>query len=159
MKNKSLVQPFKKVKNDERLYFFKSKIIDVVDGDTVKLKYINLGFGMALYDEDEEILLRINGIDSPEIHSENEKEKRAGLLVSEYVRSLVIDKVFVIKTVKDSVKSKEKFGRYLCEICLNENETLSNHLIEKGFVRSYSGAKKAIWSDTELDKIIADLSK
>ena len=155
MKNtKAIAEPFKAVK-DERLYYFKAKVTDVLDGDTLKLEYIDLGFGMAVM----EATLRISGIDAPEIHSDNEKEAKAAGLVRDYLIGLVGGKICTIKTVKDSEKSKEKFGRYLCDVYLSESETVSKRLVSLGFVRAYKGEKKLIWTDAELDLIIQKLSK
>jgi micrococcal nuclease len=117
----------KGLKMDKVLYHYKSKIIEVYDGDTCT---IDIDLGLHIWIKDEKI--RLNRINAPELKG---KERSKGLKSRDYLRSLVFDKEVYIETIKDK---KEKYGRYLAEIWIKENETdylnVNDMMVKSGFV-------------------------
>lgn len=111
---------------DKVLYHYKSKIIEVYDGDTCT---IDIDLGLHIWIKDEKI--RLNRINAPELKGE---ERSEGLKSRDYLRSLVLDKEVIIETIKDK---KEKYGRYLAEIWIKENETdylnVNDMMVNAGF--------------------------
>jgi micrococcal nuclease len=91
------------------MYEYRSKILNVVDGDTVDLD-IELGFGVVLANE----RVRIMGIDTPESRTSDEVEKLFGLAAKKRLKEL-LGKQPVLKTQvsKDGEDMKGKFGRVL----------------------------------------------
>jgi micrococcal nuclease len=126
------------------LYNYKAHVLRVLDGDTIEVT-IDVGFNISINQ-----IVRLSGIDSPEIHSLNEKEKQAGLFVKDYVSELLIGEDVFLQTIKYD----DKYGRYLANVVLMDGSMLNEHLINIGFVNSYDGGTKAEWTDEVFDRII-----
>ena len=94
---------------EKTLYYYRAKIIDVYDGDTVTA-HIDLGFNIGITER-----FRLLGINTPELRGE---EREKGLVSRDAVREKILNKPVTIKTEKDK---KGKYGRYLGVIFLEEN--------------------------------------
>ena len=115
----------------------------VVDGDTIKMRRIDLGFGVSLHDK----TVRIHGIDVPESRinlkkfPEREKEKELGLLAKERV-----DKYLMNSPVAITSYGYDKYGRILACVFCNAG-SLSQLLIEDNLAVEYDGGKKTkVWT-------------
>lgn len=114
-----------------QLYVYKAYVTDVYDGDTITVS-IDLGFNNWAVRQK----IRLLGINTPEVRG---PEKESGIKVRDYVRSLILEKVVVLRTIKDK---KDKYGRYLGEIYYStENEegltSLNVHLLEQDMADAY----------------------
>lgn len=109
------------------MYQYKALIVDVYDGDTVTA-IVELGFFVKA-----QIKIRLYGIDTPEIRGE---EREAGLLSKIRLEELILNKNVIIKTYKDK---QEKYGRWLADIYLLNDETKSVNtiLLEEGLAKKY----------------------
>lgn len=107
------------------LYVYKAIVTDVYDGDTVTLD-IDLGLNVWA----RGIKARLARIDTPELRGE---ERAQGLIVRDYVRSMILDQEVVVKTYKDSTG---KYGRYIVEIFVGETN-INDHLVENGMAILY----------------------
>lgn len=108
------------------MYIYKAKIISVYDGDTVTA-LVDLGFHISV-----QIKVRLKGINTPEIRSE---ERSIGLLSKNRLEELILNKEVTVKTQKDK---QEKYGRWLGEIYLPNNEISVNQiLVNEGFAKPY----------------------
>lgn len=107
------------------IYTYKAKVIDVYDGDTITVD-IDLGFN--IWKRNEKI--RLASINAPEVRGKN---KDKGIVVRDYLRLLILNREVTLKTIKDK---KEKYGRYLGVIFLNE-ENINNKLLEENLVKEY----------------------
>jgi len=91
------------------LYEYRTKLIKVVDGDTVDVD-IDLGFGVWLRDE----RVRIMGIDTPESRTRDKVEKVFGKAASKRLKELLgPNPVLRTQVAKDGEDMKGKFGRIL----------------------------------------------
>lgn len=128
------------------MYNYKAQCVRVVDGDTIEV-IIDLGFNVS-YKE----TVRLNKIDSPESRTSNKLEKQAGLKVKQFLIDTIEGKIIYMETIK----TDEKYGRYLAEVYLTATDTksLNQTMIEKGYVRTYNGEAKTTWTNEELNKII-----
>jgi micrococcal nuclease len=111
-------------------YTYHATVVGVYDGDTFTVN-IDLGFYIVWNEQ----TIRLARVNTPEVRGE---EREEGLKVRDIVRSLILNKSVMIKTIKDT---KGKYGRYLAEIEF-ENEqgelvNLSDFLLEKGYAREY----------------------
>jgi len=108
------------------LYHYKAKIISVYDGDTCTA---NIDLGLHTWLNGEK--LRLNRINAPEVTG---KEKTKGLKSRDYLKSILLDKEVIVETIKDK---KEKFGRYLAEIWLEETKdkfiNINDKIVKDGF--------------------------
>ena len=110
------------------LYTYKAKILSVYDGDTVTAD-IQLGFYVIAH----KVKLRLYGINTPEIRGGTAETKKAGITARDWLREQILDKEVTVKSF-----GKGKYGRWLVDIYLNEDETsLNQQLIDKGFAQSY----------------------
>ena len=113
------------MKNEISLYHYRALITAAYDGDTVTAE-IDLGLKTVVKGEK----LRLHRINAPEMRG---PEKIAGKAARDYLRHRILGKEVVIETFKDK---RGKYGRYIAEIWLPENDGYTNmndELVEKGF--------------------------
>ncbi len=101
------------------IYTYKAIITSVYDGDTITAN-IDLGFKTWVMKEK----LRLNRINAPEVRGE---ERPKGLISRDKLREKLNGQEVIIKTLKDK---KGKYGRYLVEIYLN-NQNINDWLVEQ----------------------------
>lgn len=131
-------------------YFYKALVNRIKDGDSIEL-IVDLGMNITYLVE-----VRFNGMDTPEIYKPNTPlERQAGLLVTEHLKQMIEGKEVYIKTFKNS-----KYGDYLAEVYLNEDDKISiNQLfLSEGLSREYNGDKKTPWTTEQLNLIINKLT-
>ncbi len=108
-------------------YRWPCELIRVVDGDTLEA-WIQLDFGVKL-----EAKLRLEGIDTPEIHTvkTNTEEYALGLKAKEFVeaRFKVQGKKFYIET---SGKRPGKYGRFVVNVLMPSGDYLDALLLKAG---------------------------
>lgn len=108
------------------MYEYKAKVLDVHDGDTITAE-IDLGFHVNI-----EAKVRFYGINAPEITGAT---RDAGLRSKQRVIDLISGKDIIIRTKKDK---QEKYGRWLGEIYLPNNDTPVNQmLLDEGLAVKY----------------------
>ena len=130
------------------MYVYKAKILSVYDGDGVFDAEIDMGMNLKQRKD-----IRLYGVDTPEMRGE---QHRAGTVVRDFVRELILGKDVVVKTKKDK---SGKYGRLLADITISplsvtSGTDLGQILIEKGYAKPYFGGKKEGWSMEEIDKIL-----
>jgi endonuclease YncB( thermonuclease family) len=112
------------------------KVVDVYDGDTVKIVF-------PLTDKEPERLYKWNcrliNVDTPEIRTKNLKEKAYGKLVRDKLREKILNNI-----VEIHCKDFDKYGRLLVEI-FYENENINQWLIDNNYAKQYGGGKKNKW--------------
>jgi micrococcal nuclease len=117
--------------------FVPGKIVDVYDGDTVKIV-----LELSINSEYFRWNCRLSGINTPEIRTRNLKEKEFGLLVRDKLKERIEDKILLIKCGEF-----DKYGRLLVEIFENNGElfSINNWLIENKYAKPYDGGTKEEW--------------
>tara|TARA_B000000565_G_scaffold234569_1_gene195028 strand:- start:576 stop:1007 length:432 start_codon:yes stop_codon:yes gene_type:complete len=121
------------------MYEYKSKILRVVDGDTVDVD-IDLGFGVWLHKE----RVRIMGIDTPESRTRDKVEKKFGLASKARLKELMpIGSIQVLKTQidKSGEDKKGKFGRILGDFMI-DTKLVTDIMISEGYAVAYHGQNK-----------------
>lgn len=116
------------------------KCVKVYDGDTVHLAFV---FGGMLY----RWVCRLEGVDTPELRTSNEKEKEMGYMVKSKLEEKILGKVINV-----CCGEFDKYGRllvklYIPGVCDEEvsSECVNSWLIENGYAYSYDGGKKKKW--------------
>ena len=106
-------------------------VIKVYDGDTITIatKMYDL---LPLY----RFSVRLNGIDTPEIRTHNENEKKHAIIAKNALSEKILGKMITLKNI-----SLEKYGRVLADIYF-ENEHLNLWMIEQGYAVEYDGKTK-----------------
>ena len=118
------------------MYKYNAQVLKVIDGDTLDL-FVDLGFKVGFNTR-----IRLIGIDTPE------KNFPYGKVVKDYLTNLLEgNKVYL------DVTKKDKYGRYLGMVYLNESDNVSVNelLINENMAKAYHGASRAdIWTEEEL---------
>jgi len=106
-------------------------VIKVYDGDTITIatKMYDL---LPLY----RFSVRLNGIDTPEIRTHNENEKKHAIIAKNALSEKILGKMITLKNI-----SLEKYGRILADIYY-ENEHLNSWMIDQGYAVKYDGKTK-----------------
>ena len=109
----------------------------------------------VLFTHNEEIIkynLRLSGIDAPELHSKNANERELCIKGTDYLKSLILNKIIKIKTSKP-----DKYGRMLVNIYdYDVSQCFNDLLIKMGYVRPYFGEKKLAW-DLENSELLTNI--
>ena len=131
---------------DKNLYNFTATLSRIIDGDTIEV-IIDLGFNITYKEK-----VRISKIDTPEINVSNTTHRESGILVKNYLKSLLENKKLYLKTYK----SYEKYDRYNAMVQIehpdhpNELLDVSTHLLTYKLAHPYEGGKKQTWTQDEL---------
>ena len=107
------------------MYEYKATVTKVYDGDTITVDF-DLGFGILIRKQKIGLL----GINTPEVRG---PEKPQGIISRDALRQRILGKVVTIKTSKDK---KGKYGRWLGEVFVEE-ENINQWLITEGFAKEY----------------------
>ena len=113
---------------ERTLYHYKAIVTSVYDGDTCTVD-IDLGLNTWIRNE----RLRLNRINAPELTG---KDKPEGLKSRDFLKTKIQGKEITIETIKDR---KEKYGRYLAEVWLEEKKgkfiNINDLLVTEGFAK------------------------
>ncbi len=111
------------------------KVVKVYDGDTIHVvfpifedKYYNWN-------------CRINRVDTPELRTKNELEKKKGYEVRDKLREKILNKIVVVKC-----GTFDKYGRLLAEIEI-DGINISDWLISNNYAFEYDGGTKKSWGE------------
>lgn len=108
----------------EHLYFYRSQVVSVYDGDTIR---VDIDLGLKTWIRNEKI--RLARINTPELRG---AERPQGLAARDFLRDLIADKEIFLQTLKDK---QGKYGRYLGEIWLEirgEWVNINDYLVQNG---------------------------
>lgn len=109
-----------------------AKIVKVYDGDTVHVVF-------KYFDKFYKWNGRIAHVDTPELRTKNEEEKKKGYEVRDKLRELILDKV-----VRLTCHEFDKYGRLLIDIQLGDIK-VDEWLISNGYAKKYEGGTKEKW--------------
>ena len=119
------------------------KVVKVYDGDTIHVIAPIFDGVMSRF------RVRLNGIDTPELRTKDEWEKKAGNIVKNILIEKIGDQIIELRDV-----SYDKYGRILANIIFND-ENINQWLIEIGWAFPYEGkgeklVKKTNWKSKVL---------
>lgn len=112
-----------------------AKIVSVYDGDTIKVVF-------PLADTLYKWNCRLEHVDTPELRTKNENEKKYGYIVRDKLREKILNKVFNIKC-----NDFDKYGRLLIEILQEDDVTINQWLIDNKYAFKYEGGTKESWEE------------
>lgn len=118
------------------------KVVSVYDGDTIKVVF-------PIHNTMYKWNCRINGVDTPELRTKNELEKKYGYEVRDKLREKILDKIVLVKCGKF-----DKYGRLLVDIyCDGEDKSVNFWLIDNKYAFTYDGGTKRQWGEYLENKI------
>ena len=121
---------------------YKAKVLKVYDGDTF-IADIDLGFGFFLKNK----LIRLMGVDTPELKTKDLEEKKFGELSKKFVEKFFKENknevILHTHIEKISLEGKEKFGRILAYVFSESSkESLNKKIIDNFLGVEYFGKSK-----------------
>jgi micrococcal nuclease len=123
-----------------------AKCVSVYDGDT-----IHVVFKMPNHNECYKWVIRVNGVDTPELRTRNKYEKQLGYKARDFLSNLILDKIIILECL-----DFDKYGRLLGEIYSECNEkSISNQMIEQGHAKAYDGGTKAKWLEPDVEPVVS----
>lgn len=113
--------------------FYQAKVERVIDGDTISVSLPDVPSVFS------PIGVRIQGIDSPELHSKKPCERREAVRAKIALQSLVsshrVDLLYC---------SRDKFFRLLCRVSVQKQD-IAEYMLSNQLARSYYGERKSGW--------------
>lgn len=112
-----------------------AEIVSVIDGDTISVRaHIWLG-------QEVTTLVRLAGIDTPELKGECESERIRARAARNYLERAVAGGAVTLAQIR-----YEKYaGRVMAKVATTEGADLSERMIASGFARAYDGGKRMPW--------------
>jgi len=114
--------------------FNKAQVIKVYDGDTITIASTMPFNDSSIY----RFSVRLNGIDCPEIKTQNVEEKTVAKYAQEELSRLILHKEVTLKNM-----NTEKYGRILAEVYLGDLH-INAYMVEKRLAVPYDGGKKGV---------------
>lgn len=112
---------------------FDAKVIKVYDGDTITVVF---NYNNKYYKWN----CRLNGIDTPEIKSNNEDEKKNAIKARDFLKEQILSRI-----VKLYCGEFDKYGRLLVNIIYKE-KNINEFMILNGYANKYDGGTKLLWN-------------
>lgn len=115
----------------------KALVIKVYDGDT-----LTIGFRHGSSNRPVRSSVRIRGIDTPELRSTSEVEKRMASVAKSRLEEVTFRKQVTLISPKS-----DKYGRLLCDLSTDDIKSISQYMLEdKDICREYEGGKRQPWA-------------
>ena len=109
------------------MYQYKARVTRVIDGDTFDAE-VDLGFKIFA-----RIRFRLEGVDTPELRSKDEKERERAKDVKKFVVGMIEEKNVQIDSTKTG-----KYGRWLATVFFNSKKiSLNKILLRSGYATKY----------------------
>ena len=112
-----------------------AQVIRVLDGDTVEV------MAYPWPQQSVDVLVRLRGIDAPEIHSRCSLEREKALHAKRRLQAFLQSQPKVLLT---DIGGGKYFGRVLANLGLPDGRDAASELILENLVRPYSGGKKEL---------------
>lgn len=114
--------------------------LSVIDGDSLRwnvpMGILTLGFPVVIASS---VVIRIEGIDTPELRGKCDKEKAMARLARDYVTGWIDDEELSVVIV-----GTDKYGRILARI-ERDGKSLGDGLVKAGLARGYEGGEREEW--------------
>ena len=112
-----------------------ARVIDVVDGDTVRVRArIWLGFDVTT-------LVRLDGVDAPELAASCDSGRRLARRAREFVRA----RIGGGRVALTDIQFGKYAGRVVARVASADDEDLAGALIGAGLGRPYAGGSRQSW--------------
>lgn len=117
--------------------YLKCKVIDIYDADTIT---IIIPFHNTPY----KVKCRLTGIDSAEIRTKNQDEKKIAIEGKKWLINKILDKKIWI-----DCGDWDKYGRLLGKLFLEKNSlnSINDEIVQNGYAYEYNGKKKKTFKD------------
>lgn len=107
----------------------------VVDGDTVAVRV------RVWLEQDLRVLVRVRGIDTPELRGECDSERARAGKAREVLSHLVAGGPIVLT----NIEGDKYFGRVVADVLTSGGDDVGKALLATGLARRYDGRSRAAW--------------
>lgn len=114
---------------------YNATVLEVIDGDTIRAR-VQIWLGQEI-----ETLVRIDGIDTPEIKSRCDTEHTMALQAREILNDLIGGKAVSIR----NIRLGKYAGRVLADIKNASGQDIASALLLKNVAYQYEGQKRQSW--------------
>jgi micrococcal nuclease len=111
------------------------EVLRVVDGDTF------LGRAQVWLGQEITVLVRIRGIDAPEMKARCENERLAANAATDQLTAILGRSPIELR----NISGEKYFGRVLADVTTIDNGDPAALLLEQALVRPYQGKKRQSW--------------
>jgi micrococcal nuclease len=112
----------------EFIYRFKILNYTVIDGDTIKAT-LDLGLGISTYE-----IIRLNGVNAPEVRTKNLIEKEAGLKAKQWlIEEMEAAELLVLES---NEFNRGQYGRLIASV-VADGVDLNKQIILEGHAKVY----------------------
>lgn len=112
-----------------------AEVVRVVDGDTIRVR------ALIWLDLSLDVLVRIRGIDAPELNGDCEGEETLAEAATQALTMIVGDDSLQLRGIDDD----KYFGRVVADVVTTGGIDLGGAMLEAGFVRPYDGGARLPW--------------
>lgn len=110
-------------------YRYSAEVLRILDGDTIEVS-LDLGFNLR-----QRMLLRLAGINTQELNDKSESKRATAFEAKKFVDSHIGGDSVITETVKP----KDKFGRWLANVYLDDGRCLNQLLLDNGLAQPWDG--------------------
>lgn len=114
---------------------YSATVLEIIDGDTIRAR-VRIWLGQEI-----ETLVRISGIDTPEIKSRCETERKMALQAKAQLSELIGGENISLYNIKFGKYA----GRVLADIKSLSGRDIANSLLSSHLVQKYDGRKRQSW--------------
>jgi endonuclease YncB( thermonuclease family) len=118
------------------------RVIEVVDGDSLRV-VVHVWLGQHI-----ETLVRIRGIDTPELHGACPGESKAALAATAALSRLIGPGPVVLSRIAGD----KYYGRVLADVVSGDGISLATAMLHSGLARAYDGGARKPWCGPEKAK-------
>jgi len=124
---------------------YPAEVARVVDGDTLAVR-------VAIWlQQDLTVLVRIRGIDAPELRGRCDDEKARAREAAVALEDLVAGGQVALT----AIEGDKYFGRVIADVATSTGENIGPALVAGGYVRTYDGGKRQSWCGGDIGGVEA----
>jgi endonuclease YncB( thermonuclease family) len=109
-------------------------VVSVIDGDTIRVK-ARIWLGQEI-----EVMVRLAGIDAPELHGPCAAERRGAEAAREGLTALAGRRILLY-----DIRNDKYGGRVLARVTAPDGTDLARRLDSQSLVRPYDGGRRGSW--------------
>lgn len=117
----------------------------VIDGDTIAVS------ARIWIDQSLNVLVRVRGIDAPEMRGRCDAERELARRATAYVRAALVSGQVKLTNISGG----KYYGRILADVTTVEGKSLATALLAEGLARPYRGRKRGSWCENKSPEVLS----
>lgn len=112
-----------------------AELVEVIDGDTLRVR-ARIWLGQEIT-----VLVRLRGVDTPELRGKCEREKQMARAAREFVSRAAASGPLMLSEISGG----KYYGRVVATVSNAQGHSLAPLLLDAGLARAYGGARRGGW--------------